>query len=159
MFLARKISRAKWEAKKELSEGEISADAVTADLRTQGNTLSFWRCGNGMEAEVEEAVLAIAAAGERVDKLDIVWVNEDELQTDGQTLQDTTGFTPVTELVDRHVDICRLDYIRLGNVAHHVITAIEEDRYIRLSKGRVANILVAAVEQERVNLNDLEKRV
>ncbi len=159
MFLARKISRAKWEAKKELSEGEISADAVTADLRTQGNTLSFWRCGTGMETEVEEAALAIAAAGERVDKLDIVWVNEDELQTDGQTLQDTIGFTPVTELVDRHVDICRLDYIRLGNVAHHVITAIENDRYIRLSKGRVADILVAAVEQERVNLDDLEKRV
>ena len=34
MFLARKITRAKWNPQKGLSEGEIVADAVTADLRT-----------------------------------------------------------------------------------------------------------------------------
>ena len=112
-----------------------------------------------METEVEDAALAIAAAGERVDKFHIVWIDEDELKTDGQTLEDTPGRTQVTELVDRHVDVCRLDYVRLGNVAHHVTKAIEDNRYIRLSKGRVANILVAAVEQGRVNLDDLEKRV
>lgn len=157
MFLARKITLAKWKAKRELSKGEISADAITADLRTRENKLSFWRCDS--ETEVEDAALAIAAAGERVDKFYIVWIDEDELKTDGQTLEDTPGRTHVTELVDRHVDVCRLDYIRLGNVAHHVIKAIEDNRYIRLSKGRVADILVAAVEQERIDLNDLEKRV
>ena len=154
MFLARKITLAKWKVNRELSEGEISADAVTADLRTRENKLSFWRCGS--ETEVEDAALAIAATRDNVDKLDIVWVDEGELKTNGQTLEDTEGQTPVTELIERHVDVCRLDYVRLGNVAHHVITAIEEERWIRLSKGRVANILVAAVEQERVNLNDLK---
>ncbi len=157
MFLARKISRAKWDAKEGLSKGEISADAVTADLRTRENKLSFWRCGR--ETEVEDAALAIAAASDRVDKLDIVWVDEDALKTDGQILENTEGRTHVTELIEHHVDVCRLDYVRLGNVAHHVITAIEENRYIRLSRGRVAKILAAAVEQERVNLDDLEKRV
>ena len=44
--LARKISRAKWEATKDLGDGEIQADAVSADLRTMGNTLSFWRCAS-----------------------------------------------------------------------------------------------------------------
>ena len=47
MFLARKISLAKWSKKGELEVGEIAADAVTADLRTQDNKLSFWRCGDG----------------------------------------------------------------------------------------------------------------
>ena len=89
MFLARKITLAKWKAKRELSEGEISADAITADLRTRENKLSFWRCDS--ETEVEDAVLAIAAAGERVDKFYIVWIDEDELKTDGQTLEDTPG--------------------------------------------------------------------
>ena len=159
MFLARKISRAKWEAKEELSEGEISADAVTVDLHTKGNTLSFWRCGGGREVEVEEAALAIAAAGQRVDKIDIVWVDENELKTDGQTLEDTPGRTHVTELINRHVDVCRLDYVRLGNVAHRVLAAIEEDRWTRLSKGRITEILVAAVEQGRVNLDDLQQGV
>ena len=35
MFLARKITRAKWSNKAELSADEIPADAVTADLRTR----------------------------------------------------------------------------------------------------------------------------
>lgn len=158
MFLARKISRAKWEAKRDLSEEEISADAVTADLRTQSNTLSFWRCGS--ETEVEDAALAIAAASDHVDKIDIVWVDEDELKTDGQTLEDTPGRTHVTELIDRHVDICRLDYVRLGKVAHRVMTAIKKKQCVRrLTKRRVTEILVAAIEQGRVNLDDLEKRV
>ena len=56
---------------------------------TRGNKLSFWRCGSGREVEVEDAALAIAAASDRVDKLDIVWVDEDELKTDGQTLENT----------------------------------------------------------------------
>ena len=42
MFLARKISRAKWPATRELSVSEIPADAVTGDLRTQNNALSFF---------------------------------------------------------------------------------------------------------------------
>ena len=156
MFLARKITLAKWK-KRELSEGEISADAVTADLRTRENKLSFWRCGS--ETEVEDAALAIAAAGERVDKFYIVWIDEEELKTDGQTLEDTPGRTHVTELIDRHVDVCSLDYVRLGKVAHRVMAAIKKGQCTRLSKGRVTKILVAAVKRGRVNLDDLEKRV
>ena len=157
MFLARKISRAKWDAKEGLSKGEISADAVTADLRTRENKLSFWRCGS--ETEVEDAALAIAAASDRVDKIDIVWVDEDELKTDGQILKNTKGRTHVTELIDRHVDICRLDYVRLGKVAHRVMTAIKNKQCTRLNKRRVTEILVAAVEQGRVNLDGLQEGV
>ena len=57
MFLARKITRAKWDTGQELSAGEISADAVTSDLRTKENTLSFWRCRTETNGDVEDAVL------------------------------------------------------------------------------------------------------
>ena len=116
MFLARKIARAKWAAKDGLSESEIPADAVTADLKTQQNSLSFWRCPSDEKHDIEEAVLAIAAAGDRVDRLDIVWIADEELQADGQSLKDTAGRTPVTDMVAMHVDVSRLDYVRLGNV-------------------------------------------
>lgn len=66
MYLARKITLSKWEARHGLSEEEIAADAVTADLRTQKNSLSFWRCRTETDGDVEKAVLAIAAAGRRV---------------------------------------------------------------------------------------------
>ena len=166
MFLARKITLSKWATKSQysagsvpLAAGEIAADAVTADLRTQENALSFWQCGNGAKAEVEDAALAIAAAGERIDKLDMVWVADKELQTDGQTLRDTAGRTPVTGLAKLHVDVSRLDYVRLGKVAHRVITAIAEERCCRLKKGRVKDILAVAVRQGRVKLDDLEESV
>ena len=159
MFLARKITRAKWETKQELSAEEISADAVTGDLRTQGNSLSFWQCGIGEQSEVEEAALAIASAGDRVDRLDLVWLDDDELRADGQTLKNTAGRTPVAELAKRHVDVYRLDYVRLGKVARRVVTAIEGDRYRRLTKARVKKLLAAVVGQGRIDLGNLRKNV
>ena len=60
--LARKISRAKWEASDDLGEGEIQADAVSADLRTTGNTLSFWRCTSASETDLQRVILALTAA-------------------------------------------------------------------------------------------------
>ena len=159
MFLARKFTRAKWEPNQELSAGEISADAITADLRTKGNTLSFWQCGGGTKAEVENAALAIAAACQHVEKLDIVWVADDVLRIDGQSLRDTPGQTPVSDLVALHVDVCRLDYVRLGGVARRVIGAMTEQRWRRLTKRRVADILASAIRQGRVQLNDLHEGV
>ena len=138
---------------------EIPADAVTVHLRTQENSLSFWQCSIGEEAEVEEVALAIAAAGERIDKLDIVWFSDDELRADSQQWKKTDGRTPVAELVRRHVDVYRLDYVRLGKVASRIATAIKESRFRRLSKKRVTVLLATAVEQERVKLEDLDSRV
>ena len=142
-----------------MSADEIPADAVTADLRTQRNALSFWQCPADTVDGVEEAALAIAAAGERVDKLDIVWLDDEELQNDGQTLRNSAGRTPVTSLADLHVEASRLDYVRLGNVARRVVAAIEANRYRRLTRGRVKKLIAAAVEQGRVDLDALQDKV
>lgn len=163
MFLARKISRAKWDtqgnADRGLAVGDISADSVTGDLRTRENTLSFWRCDTDTDAAVDEAALAIAAAGERLDRLDIVWLAHDELQEDGHTLRDTEGRTPVADLTHRHVDVCRLDYVRLGTVARRVAAAIEARRCRRLTKVRVKRLMVTAVQQRRIVLDELADRL
>ena len=159
MFLARKITRAKWETKQGFADGEIQADAVTADLRTQENSLSFWQCGDGTRGEVEKAALALAAGFERVDKLEIVWIFEDELRADGQNWAETAGRTPVTDLNNLHVDLSRLDFVRLGKVANLVATAIADRRYHRISKGDVTKLLASAVRQDRVKLDALEIKV
>ena len=159
MFLARKIMRAKWGAQSELAEGEISADALTGDLRTQGNTLSFWRCHDGADNDIEDAALAIAAAHERLDKLDIVWLTHEELRADGQTVNDTIGRTPVLDLAERHVDVSKLDHVRLGQIACRVAAAIEDDRFCRLTKPRIKTLLVAAIEHGRINIEDLNPKL
>ena len=161
MFLARKITRAKWCwcPKSGLAPGEISADAVTADLRTIDNSLSFWRCGDGTDLELERAVLAIAAAGDRVDKLDLVWISDEALQMDDQSWSNTEGITPMSEMVRQHVDVQRLDYVRLGKVARCVADAVEERRFKRVSRGRVLCLLVRAVGKRQIEIDDLKERV
>ena len=159
MFLARKITRAKWVRNPELSAGELAADAVTADLRTSGNALSFWRCGSAAEAEVERVALAMAAAGDRIDRLDLVWIAEEDLAADGQAWKDTEGRTPVAESRGFHVDVIRLDYVRLGGVARRIADAIASERCLRLTRVRVKKLLVAAVVRGDVELADLADRI
>ena len=159
MFLVRAITRAKWNAANELSAGEIPADAVTIDLRTRGNSLSFWRCPTDTDVGAEEAALAIATARERLDRLDIVWLSDEDLQADGQSLNDTEGRTPVTDMADMHVDVSHLDYVRLGRVADRVAEAIESGRYRRLSRASVRRLIEAAIAQGRIDIETLSERL
>lgn len=159
MFLARKISRVKWERKHGFADGEIPADAVTADLRTHGNSLSFWQCGDATIHEIEEAALALATAGNQVEKLDIVWLSDDDLRADGQNWAETEGRTHVTDLIRLHVDLTLLDYARLGKVAHRIVSSLEGGRYKRLTRRRVADLIATAVRKGRVELDDLEEKV
>ena len=159
MFLARTVTRSKWEPKHGLQSGEISADVVTGDLRTRDNMLSFWRYPSGTVDDLEDVVLAIATGREEVAKVEIVWLDEEELRTDGQTLTNSDGRTPVTELVGLHVDVCRLDYKRLGKVAHRVVSAFDEERYIRWTKVRVRRLLKSAVSSGRINLKNLSEKI
>lgn len=158
MFLARKITRSKWD-KEGFSDGEIPADAVTADLRTKENKLSFWKCGKGTVCEVEEAALALAAAAERVEKLEIAWVSTEDLRADGQRIDPSEGRTPVSELIGRHVDVSLLDYARLGKLAHRFVSAMKEEQYMHLTKRGVTDLLANAVGQRRVELSDLKDKV
>lgn len=155
MYLVRKIARAKWSSEDDSSARVISADAVTGDLRTQGNTLSFWMCPSGADSDVEEAALAIAATWDSLGKLDLVWLATCDLEEDGHALQKTPGTTPVTDLVERHVDLCKLDYASLGKIAQRIDMAIVTGRYRRLTRKHVHDLLVKAVEQDRISPDKL----
>ena len=155
-YLARAISRAKWSSENNAANREIGADAVTRDLRTSNNTLSFWECGSGAIEDVEEAALAIAATRERLDKLDIVWLAAGDMEeNDGQNLEKTKGNTPVADLVERHVDVCQLDYVRLGKVAQRIATAVVNKRLRRLTRSKIKDLLVKAVQQKRISRDQL----
>lgn len=156
MFLARKFSPAKWAPREGLPEDGIPADAVTGDLRTKENALSFWRCGAG---DIDEAALAIAAGADRIDKLDIVWIRDGDLQDDGRVLSASPGRTPVADPVDRHVDVSGLDHDRLGSVARRVAAAIAEDRRRRLTKVQVKALLKTAGRDGRIDLEGLSERI
>ncbi len=155
MYLVRKITRGKWSGGEGLTDGEIPADGVTADLRTQRNSLSFWRCSTDAHSELDDLALAIAAGRDFLDKVEFVWLDDDELKDDGLTLNDTPGRTPVTELSESHIDVTQLDYLRLGTVARRIHAAIEDDRYRRLTRRSVKNLIADAIEQDRIDIDAL----
>ena len=159
MFLARMITRSKWGPKRGWASNEIPADAITADLRTNNNALSFWQCGLATDPDVMDAVLAIAAGRERLQKVDIVWILQDELEGDGLRVASTPGRTPVPSLTARHVDVSHLDYVRLGRIGDRVATAISQDRCRRFRQPQVVTLLAEAVDQGRLSQEKLTDHI
>lgn len=118
--------------------------------------MSFWRCTSEAEDDLTETALTIAAGRDKIDKLEIVWLVASDLQADGQTLKNTDGRTPLKALIKRHVDICQLDYVRLGRIADRVVSAMDADQYLRFTPSSVKKLLVNAVSQNRIVLGDLK---
>ncbi len=159
MYLVRKITRAKWEPPSDLASDEIPADAVTVDLRTRKNTLSFWEAGNATPPELEDAVLALAAGRDRLDRIEVVWLAEEDLRGEHLSLCRTEGCTPMSSMVKHHVDVSCLDYKRLGRVAQRIAKALKQGRYQRLTKKRARHLLAQAVREGRLRLEDLEAKL
>lgn len=157
--LSRKFSRAKWESAAGQQPEAIAADTITADLRTTANTLSFWRCASTAEEELRKTVLALAAAADRLDKIDIVWISEEEVRSRGLHIQDSPGQTPVVSLQDRHADIADLNLGRLTAVASLIAQAVAKQQHKRLTKKEVVTIVAAAVRDRLLKIDDLSEEI
>lgn len=138
MFLVRKIYRGKW-PRSPVPLAKIPADAVTADLRTSGNRLSFWKCR--VDDDIEEAALAVAAAGEQIGKMDIVWIDEQDLHLVSTKMEETPGETGLGAWRDRHVDLVATDYEGLGQIAQAVRDAVLAKHWKRFSREKVVSLL------------------
>ena len=159
MFLARRVDLAKWGPKDGLSEDEIPADAVTINLKSSSNRVSFWGMESDSDDNINDVVLVLAAGRDTIQKVEIAWIECEDLQTSGVMIEQSEGKTDVADMVDRHYDLCQLDYTRLGEVAQLVSSSLQDERYKRVPEARVEQLLVSAVEQDRVALTDLREAV
>ena len=158
-YLARKISRAKWEIKPSMGQDEISADAITGCLRTQDNALSFWQC-NLNEEDVTEVVLALVTSMQRIDAMQIVLLHRNELEADIFTLKSTPGNTPIDDLHSRHRDVVNLDMKRLCALAEKIATKVRGDSdCYQFTRVKVREILHQAVKTGRVRIDQLQDKV
>lgn len=158
-FLARKISRAKWEGS---LDGPISADALTCDLKTANNTLSFWRFGIGEERAYEDAALALASGQQELDKIDIVSLDETELlQEASLELSNSDGSTPVLRLKPFHVDAVALDVDRIVHIARIVARRVRSapSHVKRFSKVEVREILKRAIFDGHLSAEALQQKL
>ncbi len=153
----RKISRAKWP--EDVSEfnniAELKSDAL-ADLRTQNNTLSFWKIES--ESDLESAILALSASSStsKIENVTIIWTEEETLKSKGFIIDESVpGDTVVQDLKNTHRDLCELTYASLGTVAEIIIQSLKSDKFKRYSKNKVRQLLVQAYENNRVSETSL----
>lgn len=154
-FIARSISNAKWETKEGFDEDEIQADAVTADLKTQSNSISFWKYDTTLDGDLDSIALAICAGRERIDKIDLVWVSQESVKGAGIQIEETDGATPVSSLTDKHVDITRLDLNRLAELAKLMAQAFGNKQRKRIQVPAVKKLLIQAVQTGALSLDNL----
>ena len=161
-YLARKITRSKWEkAGIGMQPEDIRADAITACLRTHGDTLSTWECEDH-EADITEAILALAAAGDQIDKMDVVLLDKDELLAADVVIKPTpeNARTPVADLAHRHVDIVDVHMQRLCAISLQVARLVRSDSHCyQFSRKRVAALIFDALLKDRIDADSLNPKL
>ena len=159
-YLCRKISSAKWEKKDYLAESEISADAITVDMRTSESRLSFWIC-NRDNSDWKEAALALAANMEKLETFHLLLLEQSDLDEGKFPVVKTDGNTRVRDLVQRHRDMERLDTVRLCELAMKIVRRVREtpiNNIETVTKAEMRKILKNAVELGRVKLEDFDEK-
>jgi len=157
-YLVRKITRGKWLSDKTKDNPfDISSDAITADLRSRGNTLSVWEVEQ--EADIKEAVIALATAGDRLDTIDVVWIPKNELQEKQIECIDTPGNTPIKTLQNTHIDLSSMNYFKIGLFAESIINNIAAKRIKRYSAGDLKKLFKAAIQDGTLSKADLSEKI
>lgn len=158
-LFVRKITKTKW--KNQLSDDNsiqtiISADAVTSCLRTDKDTLSIWNV-----KDEKDAVLALAAVNTSISVIDIVIFEKNFFDSNNIVITNKKASNPVRDLEELHYDIECLDYEKLGILANYIANnTIENKEFIkRFTVGEIKDILKKAVEEDRIDVNDLDSNL
>lgn len=142
-YLIRRISRAKWD---EIEEGEVSADAITNDLKTFRNDLSVWYISN--KEELSKAILALVTGAKqtKLSTLHIVLIEEKLISDNGLGLASSPGDTVIEDLVSSHRDIEKLTYSRLGTVKDLILDCIKSDEYALFTRKQIKDLVKSAIK-------------
>lgn len=159
-LLIRMLEKQKWEKVNliELGHTKTPADTITSELRTSSNTLSLWFI-NSME-ELVKGVLALSVARNKITRLDVMILEEQELIENDLVVKNTpeNGHSPYEEFNDNHYDLIELDYEKLGNFSRLIIANLNiQGKCIRFDKAQVSDILYQGYKDNLFELTDLNE--
>lgn len=100
-----------------------------------------------------------ATAKDRLDKVDLVWVADVQLETLNLEWEFSEGRTAVDGLKDLHCTLKGLDPPHLVSFARVVKAAIDAGRWHRYRKSQVREIVVKALNSGRFSLQDVDERL
>jgi hypothetical protein len=152
-YLVRKIAPAKWSSARSLEV--LSADALTADLRTTDNTLSLWEIGG--EEDLNDAVLALAISkkAKKFEKMDLILIPKDIILAKQLSIRESPGDTFAEKLSDTHREVVDLKYPSLGVFAQIIIELLSEKAPTTITKIEVENIVKTAYNDSKIDISCL----
>jgi hypothetical protein len=152
-LLVRKIEKGKWMQYDILHGEDVSADAITLDLRTKDNTLSVWEIPD--EQYVDAAVLAFTAKMSCLETIDFVVISKDSFTSNGINVITQKEDTPFIEMCDAHRNIIKLNHSSLGIVAEGIVNSIKTDNSHRRTKNEIKKLIEDAIIEGRIEKSSL----
>lgn len=116
----------------------ITADVPTNELRSSGSKLSFWSVDS--LGKLEEAALAIALSGQRLEDIQIVAIDREALEQNF-SLEESEGQTAAKFLKNTHIDVCDITHKKLLNLLQYYKDAIEQNHYFRYRTKEIKEIV------------------
>jgi len=166
-YLGRKFTLAKWAKIEDL----VCADGVTYCLRTSKNTLSFWVAPELNDQSIKDIVLAFVANGEKLEKQEIILIDEQFFIDNNLTVVNTDGNTKVDDLIKNHKDIVSLNIRKLEVISNKILNQVEElrlldedqlDSYMTIKmydQEEVKEILLVAIREGRLKESSLNSKL
>ncbi|TCB73847.1 hypothetical protein [Acinetobacter sp. ANC 4173] len=160
----RKISKSKWPSE-EILAGKtdeevlpfLKADALTSCLRTSKDELSLWTVENTTDEEIEKAILALITNSrlERLDRIQVVYFDEDKVKQSGLTLKKSPGDTVISTYTNLHQDMTELNYERMGKVSALITSALRDKKIKKYNEKELSKMLLDAIKSGLVEQKKL----
>lgn len=128
MFYIRKLSKKSnlFKIRDAASNSNIEADVLKQELGTTRNTLSFWRCED--ITDLKNAMKAILLSTTSIETSQFIIVNDEMLDKCGiERDYEEKGITGYSGYENLHVNLCNLDYGKIGAILN-IIKEISEDK-------------------------------
>jgi hypothetical protein len=160
----RKINKSKWPTEEILAEKKdeevlpiLKADALTSCLRTSKDELSLWTVENTSDNEIKKAILALITNSrlERLDRIYVVYFDEDKVKQAGLTLKKSPGDTVISTYTNLHQDMTELNYERMGKVSALITSALRDKRIKTYTEKVLREMLLDAIKSKLVDQKKL----
>jgi hypothetical protein len=156
-YLVRKIAPAKWLNVQSLET--LSADALTADLRTANNTLSLWEIDS--ENKLNDVVLALAVSKHttKIEKMDLVLIPKETILAQRLSIRTSFGDTFAEKLSGTHREVVDLNYPSLGLFAKIIIDLLSKMDPTTITKKQVESIIRDACNDRMIDISCLPENI
>lgn len=160
----RKISKSKWPDEEVLENQTdeailplLKADALTSCLRTSKDELSLWTVENTNEEEIEKAILALITNSrlERLDRIQVVYFDENNVNQLGLTLKKSPGDTVISTYTNLHQDMIELNFEKMGKVSALITSALRDKRIKKYNEKKLTALLISAINSGLVDQKKL----